>query len=194
MEPLKPSSFDAIDLSRKLQAGSAALFPTDTVPALAACPKYADQLWEIKRRPINKPLILMGASSEELLEWVAPWAIEDAFLMARQHWPGALTMVIPASGKVVDALNPETRTLGIRVPALSETRDLLRYSGALATTSANLAGSPTLLTSKEVERCFPELPLLGPLPWPISSGLASTVVAWEAKGCWQILRRGVVIP
>ncbi|MFL0748447.1 MAG: Sua5/YciO/YrdC/YwlC family protein, partial [Prochlorococcus sp.] len=52
-------------LASRLKAGSAALFPTDTLPALAASPDHAAQLWTIKRRSADKPLILMGASPQE---------------------------------------------------------------------------------------------------------------------------------
>ena len=54
------------ELSDRLQAGTAALFPTDTVPALAARPEAAAQLWQLKQRPARKPMILMGADPEAL--------------------------------------------------------------------------------------------------------------------------------
>ena len=52
--------FGISDLALKLKKGSLALFPTDTLPAICACPKYAKKIWTIKKRPLNKPLILMG--------------------------------------------------------------------------------------------------------------------------------------
>ena len=36
------------------------------------------------------------------------------------------------------------------------------------------------------------LPLLGPIPWPLSSGLASTVLAWKQERVWKLLRVGQV--
>jgi len=56
----------AAELAGRLHSGSAALFPTDTVPALAARPEAAAQLWQLKRRPARKPMILMGADAEAL--------------------------------------------------------------------------------------------------------------------------------
>jgi len=53
-------------LAEWLRAGGAALFPTDTVPALAARPEAAAQLWQLKQRPARKPMILMGADAEAL--------------------------------------------------------------------------------------------------------------------------------
>ncbi|MFO0015872.1 MAG: Sua5/YciO/YrdC/YwlC family protein, partial [Synechococcaceae cyanobacterium] len=78
-------------LAKHLREGGAALFPTDTVPALAASPAAAQCLWPLKRRPMDKPLILMGADLDQLLAWLAvPW--EGPWLdQARHCWPGLTT-------------------------------------------------------------------------------------------------------
>ena len=185
---------DRSDLVHRLNKGSAALLPTDTLPALASMPNYAEQLWELKQRPLDKPLILMGASSEELLSIVLDVAHEDACTMAARYWPGALTMILPVSGFVVDCLNPGSNRLGMRIPACNQVSNLLSLTGPLATTSANLAGSPPSVDEKEASNYFPCIPILAPVPWPKPSGLASTVISWESPGCWQLLRQGAVIP
>ncbi len=189
----KTCIYDSVGLAEKLQKGSAALFPTDTLPALASCPDYAHQLWKIKKRPIDKPLILMGSSQKQLFDSVLSVALEDANLMANRYWPGALTMILPATGPIVKALNPGKFTLGMRVPDCKLAIKLLAKSGPLATTSANLAGSQSSLDENEASNYFPELPLLGPIPWPKASGLASTLILWQSPGRWKILRKGAVI-
>ena len=88
MAVLPSAVLDASALASRLQAGSAALLPTDTLPALAASPVHAAQLWTMKQRSADKPLILMGATPEELLAHVSPLAMEDAWSMARRYWPG----------------------------------------------------------------------------------------------------------
>ncbi|WP_320668238.1 L-threonylcarbamoyladenylate synthase [Prochlorococcus sp. MIT 1307] len=189
-EVKKICTYDSVDLSAKLQKGAAVIFPTDTLPALASCPLFASQLWEIKRRPANKPFILMGSNSNQLFEYISKKALKDAQLMAKKFWPGALTMVLPASGGIVEALNPGESNLGMRVPACELAIDLLSRSGPLATTSANLSGELPSTNAKDAAKNFPELPLLGPLPWPSASGLASTVILWRSSGRWQVLRSG----
>ena len=89
---------DEKTLASQLQQGSAALFPTDTLPALCSCPSYASKIWETKKRPINKPLILMGGCIEDLFEVVKPCAVEDGLKMAKIYWPGALTIILPTIG------------------------------------------------------------------------------------------------
>ena len=185
--------FDAFELSQKLLEGSAAVFPTDTLPALAAAPEHATQLWEIKERPVDKPLILMGASEKELFELASPDALEDAQLMARRFWPGALTMILPARGPIVNDLNPGKLNLGMRIPACDVALDLLSKTGPLATTSANLSGRNPCMNENEVAMWFPDLPLLGPMPWPKSSGLASSLIFWEGEESWKVLRSGAVM-
>ena len=62
--PVPSPALGAPDLAARLLEGSAALFPTDTLPALSACPGQTKQLWRLKKRPADKPLILMAASSQ----------------------------------------------------------------------------------------------------------------------------------
>ena len=186
-------TFDSEELSLKLLEGSPVLFPTDTLPALAATPRHASKLWSIKQRPADKPLILMGASQKDLFECVSPEALEDAKLIANRYWPGALTMVLPATGPIVNRLNPGKQNIGIRIPACTVALDLLSKSGPLATTSANLSGGKPCIDETQVAKCFPDLPLLGPIPWPNSSGLASTLIIWHSSDHWQVLRNGAVM-
>ncbi|MEB3321543.1 MAG: L-threonylcarbamoyladenylate synthase [Synechococcaceae cyanobacterium] len=181
-------------LAAHLEQGGAALFPTDTVPALAARPERAGQLWSLKHRPQRKPLILMGADLHQLVDalggsWAGPWLEQ-----AGRCWPGAFTLVLPITGALPAALHPAGTGLGLRVPDCPMARDLLRRSGPLATTSANLSGEPPALTAGEAAERFPGLPLLGPLPWPGGSGTASTVISWEPGDSWRILRRGTGLP
>ena len=183
---------DAKTLASKLNSGHAAIFPTDTLPALAVIPKYSYLLWELKKRPRNKPLILMGSDKEQLIEYVDRRALDDLRNMADTYWPGALTMVLPSHGKEVEFLNQGVKTIGIRVPDCIPVRKLLAQTGPLATTSVNLSGEPSVLTPEEAIKTFPGLPLLGPLPWPLSSGIASTVIEWQGLQQWSLLREGAV--
>ena len=109
--------FGISDLALKLQTGSLALFPTDTLPALCSCPKYSKEIWAIKKRPISKPLILMGGCLDDLFEFVHPCAVEDGLKLAKIYWPGALTIVLPTIGNFSENLNCRSDSLGLRVTA-----------------------------------------------------------------------------
>jgi L-threonylcarbamoyladenylate synthase len=193
--PLAPGeALPAAALAKRLQQGSPALFPTDTLPALATCPGQAQQLWALKQRPSDKPLILMAATAETLLASIGMPPRPEWLAMAAWAWPGAVTLVLPAVGPVVAALNPGGATLGLRLPACAEAQALLRLSGPLATTSANLSGCPAATTAAEAMVQFPTVPLLAPLPWPAAGGQASTVLGWKQEGGWQVLRAGALLP
>jgi L-threonylcarbamoyladenylate synthase len=182
------------ELARRLAVGEPVLFPTDTLPALAAAPAAAAALWRLKQRPGDKPLILMGADLAQLLAWLGdPWP--QAWLdQARRCWPGAVTLVLPITGPTTEALHPGGASLGLRVPACDAARALLRLSGPLATTSANRSGEAAATSALEAATLFPALALLAPVPWAPGSGQASTVLAWNpvpqaAEGSpWRVLR------
>jgi len=184
--------FEISDLASKLKKGSLALFPTDTLPALCSYPKFSQKIWTIKKRPSNKPLILMGGCFDDLFGFVKPCAIEDGLKLANNYWPGALTIVLPTIGDVSKNLNSNSNSLGFRVPALRLARDLLMQTGPLATTSANISGKSPVKDAFEASIQFPGIPILAPVPWPNSSGMASTVVEWE-EGKWNLLRAGSVV-
>ncbi len=184
--------FEISELALKLKLGSLALFPTDTLPALCSLPKFSKKIWTIKKRPSNKPLILMGGCLEDLFEFVNPCAVEDGMKLATNYWPGALTIVLPSVGDISKNLNSTSDSLGFRVPALKIARDLLMETGPLATTSANISGKSPVKDALEASIRFPGIPILGPVPWPNSSGMASTVIEWK-EGKWNLLRSGSII-
>ncbi len=189
---MKINQFEISDLASKIKNGSLALFPTDTLPAIGSYPKYSKKIWTIKKRPLNKPLILMGGCLEDLFEFVKPNALEDGLQMAKNYWPGALTIILPTIGNLSKYLNCNSNYLGFRVPALKLARDLLLKTGPLATTSANISGQPPVKDALEASVQFPEIPILGPVPWPNSTGMASTVIEWN-EGNWTVLRVGSVV-
>lgn len=179
-------------------AGKVVSFPTDTVPALAVRPEFARLIFTIKQRSPTKPLILMGASLAELLPYVTGSEAELVIWqeIARKFWPGALTLVLPASNRVPKAMNPtDPNTIGIRVPNLAVARAILHQTGPLATTSANLSGQAPLVKMTAIEIAFPDVLVLDEQELseekPIGSGLPSTVAKWTDAG-WQVLRQGSI--
>ncbi len=185
----------ASDLALRLRAGEPAIIPTDTLPGLAVRPDQAQTIWRLKRRSADKPLILMGASVNDLLHDVEVPCHREVAALAEHYWPGALTLVLPArDGAAGRYLNPGGTTLGCRIPACEQTLALLQISGPLATTSANRSGEPASMTAAEAGLVFPDVAQLGPQPWPQPSGQASTVLVWVEEGRWRLVRRGAVIP
>lgn len=182
-------------IAAALAQGAVALLPTDTLPALAALPAHAAGIWTLKQRPSDKPLILMGADLDQLLQDLAvPWRSEWLD-QAERCWPGPVTLVLPITGAITRWLNPLGGSLGLRVPACPAIREVLRLTGPLATTSVNRSGDPAARDRVEAVGRFPGLPALAAGAWSEGSGLASTVLAWHGDGAasgWRTLRQGAL--
>ncbi len=173
-------------VQQSLAQGQAVVFPTDTVPALAALPPYYAEIYRLKSRSRSKPLILMGGSLEQLQPYAADW--QPAWTtVASQAWPGAVTLVLPASAQVPPDLVAADGSIGLRWTAHPAAQALLLQTGVLVTTSVNRSGQPALTTPTTIRAEFPALPILdAPFPPPAPP---STVLRWTDTG-WQILRQG----
>ncbi len=170
-------------------------FPTDTVPALAALPTAAAAIYKAKQRPPEKPLILMAASPAELWPFVQGRLQEHQAWqqMAERYWPGAITLVLPASDLVPNTVNANSHTIGLRVPQWPLAQIILQQTGPLVTTSINRSDQPPLLLLEEIQTQFPEV--FVPQQWPVPPSVTptpSTVIAWTNSDSqqWTVLRQG----
>ncbi|HEY9608632.1 L-threonylcarbamoyladenylate synthase [Allocoleopsis sp.] len=180
------------------RTGQLVSFPTDTVPALAVRPDCSELIFAAKQRSQEKPLILMGAFPASVWPFVKGTATEMEIWqqVAQKYWPGALTLVLPASAQVPAAMNPtDPTTIGIRVPNSRIAIAILSQTGPLATTSANRSGEPPLQTMAEIETYFPGVLTLENTELEadqfINTGVPSTVAKWTSSG-WKILRQGAI--
>ncbi len=179
------------------RSGSLISFPTDTVPALAVRPDQAPKIFAAKQRQADKPLILMGADANAIWPFVhgSPQDQQRWQQFADQYWPGALTLVLPASPQVPGVMNPLNPTsIGVRVPNAICAQQILAQTGPLATTSINHSGQPALTTLKEIQTYFPQVltPLADQWPEPESvEPVPSTVAKWTGQ-TWEILRQGAI--
>jgi len=178
---------------KTLESGLPIIFPTDTLPAIGCLPKFSKIIYELKNRDRNKPLILMGSGYKHLIDYVHELAKEDFENIASKYWPGALTMVIPSSERQNKILTSKDLTLGLRVPNLYMAQSLLKETGPLLTSSANISGFAGSLTAEGIALDFPSVEILGPVPWEKSSGKASTIISWKKSGDWRLIREGEVL-
>jgi len=136
-----------------LKQGGIVAFPTDTVYGLGAAINIAPavaKVYQVKGRPPSMALPILLADKSEITE-VAEAVPPVAWLLADKFLPGALTMVLLKSESVPDIVSGGGRTIAIRIPAHPVPISLARGLGApIVGTSANLSGSPSALTAKEV--------------------------------------------
>lgn len=138
---MKPTQAGLRRAAQLLRGGAVVAFPTDTVYGLAASVDdevAQKRIYQIKGRPVGMPLILMVAAPSQLEGLVHVDSRAEAFM--RKWWPGPLTLVLHAIGG---------GTLGVRIPKHKVALDLLRHSGPLMTTSANLHGGEPAMNADE---------------------------------------------
>ena len=176
----------------KLKSGLPIIFQTDTLPAIGCLPEFSQIIYDIKKRDMNKPLILMGAENEQLIDYVHQSAKEDYENLAAKYWPGALTMIIPVSENKKSTVTSKNYTLGLRIPNSHIAQSLIRETGPLLTSSANISGIQGSITAEGISLDLPNVDILGPLPWERCSGKASTIISWVKYGDWNLIREGQV--
>ena len=176
-----------------LKKGLPIIFQTDTLPAIGCLPKFSQAIYEFKKRDRNKPLILMGSDYKQLVDYVHESAKNDFEYISSKYWPGALTIIIPASEKHTALLTSKDLSIGLRIPNSYIAQSLLKETGPLLTSSANISGLTGAITAEGIALDFPSLEILGPIPWEKSSGKASTIISWKKSSDWRLIRKGEVL-
>lgn len=126
-------------------------FPTDTVYGLAAnlnSTQAIEKLFSAKGRDFNKAIAVLISDLDQINALTNDFN-EKALALANNFWPGALTIIVTRKVELPAILSKD-RTLGIRMPDHDFACRLLRTTGPLATTSANLSGRQNALTAQEV--------------------------------------------
>ena len=177
---------------KSLKSGLPVIFPTDTLPAIGCLPNFSNIIYEYKKRDKNKPLILMGSDQNQLIDYVHESAKEDYKNVASKYWPGALTVVVPSSVQGNEIITSNDNTIGLRIPNSCIAQSLMRETGPLLTSSANISGFRGSISAEGIALDFPSVEMLGPLPWGKSSGKASTIISWKKRRDWRLIRKGEI--
>jgi L-threonylcarbamoyladenylate synthase len=177
-----------------LRAGGLVIFPTDTLYGLAAN-IYNDvalkRVFEVKKRPLNKPLPVLISDPGELsslAQQIPPLAktLMDFF------WPGSLTLVFKKTAKVSAILTGGKGTVAVRVPDHPVTLALIREASFPVTgPSANISGMEPPVTAEEAARNLGEKVdlVIDAGPCPIRT--PSTILDLTGSKP-QILREGAI--
>lgn len=182
---------EAADL---LKRGKVVAIPTETVYGLAADARNEDALREIyaiKQRPADNPLIVHIASSEQVLDWAETFS-PLAQKLAKAFWPGPFTLVLPAKSAVSTIVRAGEPTVALRVPAHPIAQQLLQQTGlGLAAPSANKYTQLSPTTAQHVEDGLGQhIPVLDGGACQV--GIESTIVS-VVDNQWQLLRLGMIL-
>jgi len=185
-----PNVFD--QAATVIQAGGVVAFPTDTVYGIGVSAfnrKAIEKIYDVKGRSHLKAIPILVGDAEDSAQITPPIPLYIQQIIDN-FWPGALTLVLPLLPELPGNLSPWP-TVGLRLPDHDQVRRLLRKTGPLAVTSANLSSEPSALTADEVLQQLEgriDLILDG---GPVAGGQASTVLDCSGEKL-KILREGPI--
>ena len=107
-----------LDAARHLKAGDLVAFPTETVYGLGADASNSEavaRIYSVKGRPNDHPLIVHIASMDRMGDWASD-VPEYGIALARNFWPGPMTLVLKRSELAGDFITGGQDTVGVRVP------------------------------------------------------------------------------
>ena len=140
-----------------LQAGHLVAFPTETVYGLGADATNASavaRIYEAKGRPADHPLIVHVGDMQDIADW-SDDIPDDAIALARNFWPGPMTLILKRSALAQDFITGGQDTVGLRVPnhviALALLNEFKKLGGkGVAAPSANRFGQVSPTTAQAV--------------------------------------------
>lgn len=177
----------------KLKRGEVVALPTETVYGLAASlkhPEAINEIFSLKGRPKDNPLIVHGASFLQVEHYCEEIPL-GLHILTETFWPGPLTLVVKAKPKLLPTqVSAGLETIALRVPKHSLTLKVLEEVGPLVMPSANLSGKPSATRAEHVEIDFGKnFPVLD--GGACCLGMESTVLIYR-NGRWEIARLGAI--
>jgi L-threonylcarbamoyladenylate synthase len=158
MEFISKCTADTIsNAAQALIEGHLVAFPTETVYGLGADAtneKAVSRIYSVKGRPVGHPLIVHISSINKLDQWATD--IPDyAIKLAREFWPGPMTLILPRTELAKDYITGGQNNVGLRVPAQPLAQALLKKfedlgGQGVAAPSANRFGAVSPTTTEAV--------------------------------------------
>jgi L-threonylcarbamoyladenylate synthase len=177
-----------------IKRGQVVGVPTDTFYGLGADPfnlAAVEEIYRVKGRPENRALPILVNSIEQAA--MLSRDLPDNFLrLAQKLWPGALTIVVPASNRLPLKVTANKGRVALRWPNSRVACAIIEQVGTPITgTSANISGYPSCSNAQElVQQLGERLPLI------LDSGdtgarVSSTIVNLDGED-WKIVRPGQI--
>ncbi|MCX8276847.1 MAG: L-threonylcarbamoyladenylate synthase [Dehalococcoidia bacterium] len=190
-------SADELGLNQSVETilrGELVAFPTDTYFALGANglnPRAIEAVFRTKGRNPGTPVPLL-ISDINMVGNLASEFPSSLKKLAKEFWPGALTVVLPAAEIVPSVVSAGSGTVGLRIPDNNIAKELIQRSGVPITgTSCNLTGHDPIKDASEIDQIFGGLIAVCLDSECGNSTAPSTVVAYEDKKI-ILLRTGAI--
>ena len=129
--------------------------PTETVYGIGVDPHSqaaVDKIFNLKERDENKPLSILVHSFQDLIKLKIISKVPE---IVELYWPGPLTIIVESELNFADGVGTKNpNSIGVRVPDNELTLELLKKTGPLAVTSANISGQEDITNEKDAESVF----------------------------------------
>ena len=182
------------DAAEAVRAGQCIVLPTDTVYGIGANAFDAEavqRLLDAKERGRDMPPPVLIAEPS-MLRAIADEVPAAASALAKEFWPGALTLILNAQQRAGMNLGETGGTVAVRVPDHEGARALLRRTGPLAVSSANVSGQPAATTCDAAREQLGERVAVYLDAGEAPGGVASTIVDFASTPDGAILREGAI--
>lgn len=152
------STFKIVDAARHLKNGEVVAYPTEAVYGLGCDPlneQAVRRILEIKQRSMDKGLILIAGSIEQLESYLE---LNQTILdKVTPTWPGPTTWVIPCQDWVPYWLTGAHDSLAVRVSAHPIVQRLCKqFNGPIVSTSANISSKPAAKKARDIPAAIPK--------------------------------------
>lgn len=176
-----------------LRNGQLVAVPTETVYGIAVDALNEDailRLRAVKERGAEQPISILIAAIDDMALWARDIP-EIAIKLAKQHWPGPLTLVLK-KGNVSDSLTGGTDSIGLRMPNHPLTLEIIKQLGnGIAAPSANKKGKASPTNANEVKTALGEDAGLIIDGGQCAIGIGSTIIDLTGE-IPRVLRKGSV--
>ena len=137
-----------------LESGGLVITPTDTVYGVmrdALNDDVIKKVFEVKKRPYSKPLILLMDSIEMVCKYVSDISDIEEYVM-NNFWPGLVTIILKKNDKVSNLITGGQNTVAIRIPDNHDLLEVIRRLGRpVISSSANITGSEVITNISMIE-------------------------------------------
>lgn len=185
------------EIGKFLKEGKLIIYPTDTVYGVGGIMESEDAIrgvYSAKQRNFSSPLIVLVSDPTKIdkIAYIEAYNREKIEKLIKKFWPGGLTIILKKKPCVPDIMTANGDTVGVRMPNLQISLDIIQSVGGLfPTTSANISGEATPRSFEELSEIFKQRVdiLVDGGKSPV--GVASTIIDMSEKTP-RIIRIGAV--
>lgn len=144
--------------AKYLKGGKIGIIPTDTIygiSCLTSSRENVEKIYEIKQRDYDKPFIILISSVKDL-ENFGLSVTKGQKKIFKKHWPGPVSIILDVTDGDFSYLHRGKNSLAFRLPDDNKLMSILKETGPLVSTSANISNNPIINNSNEALQNFDE--------------------------------------